>query len=73
MDYLSGKYHSPFGAYLIPNDIKVGEKFFIEDLIENIVGAKYSRGNKARLKSAYAVWNGNDLEIIRPRIVQVYG
>ena len=56
-------FKSPFAAYLIPNDIEVGENVFIEDLIEDIIGSVWNQGDTFRLKSCAAVWNGKDLEI----------
>lgn len=53
----------PFAAYLIPQDIKEGETVYVEDLIEDFVGARWNQGDSYRLKGCEAVWNGNDLEI----------
>ncbi len=52
----------PFAAYLIPKDIKIGERVFIEDLIEDYIGASW-QDNTYRLESCEAIWNGSDLEI----------
>lgn len=57
------KFKSPFAAYLIPNDIKVGERVFIEDLIEDYVGVQWNQGDTYRLESCEAIWNGSELEI----------
>ena len=54
---------SPFAAYLIPKDIKIGERVFIPDLIEDFVGASWNQGDTYRLESCEAIWNGSDLEI----------
>jgi hypothetical protein len=56
-------FKSPFAAYLIPSDIKIGETVFIEDLIEDIVGSNWSQGDNYRLDSCEAVWNGVDLVV----------
>lgn len=56
-------FKSPFAAYLIPHDIQVGERVFLEDLIEDYVGSTWNQGSKYRLKSCDAIWNGSDLEI----------
>lgn len=53
----------PFAAYLIPHDIEVGESVFIEDLIEDLVGASWNQGDTYRLDSCEAIWNGTDLNI----------
>ena len=56
-----------FGAYLIPKDIEVGERVFIEKLIEDYVDSFFyaNLGNTIgyRLESCEAIWNGSDLEI----------
>lgn len=57
------KFKSPFAAYLIPNDIKVGERVLIEDLIEDYVGVQWNQGDTYRLESCQAIWNGSELEI----------
>jgi hypothetical protein len=48
---------SPFAAYLLPPDIVVGEIVILEDLIEDIVGARHKM-HTYRLASAEAMWNG---------------
>lgn len=62
--YYPHSFKSPFAAYLIPNDIKVGERVFIEDLIEDYIGASWNQGDTYRLESCDAIWNGTDLEIL---------
>jgi hypothetical protein len=61
--YYPHTFNSPFAAYLIPKDIKTGERVFIEDLIEDYIGAKWNQGDTYRLESCEAIWNGTDLEI----------
>jgi hypothetical protein len=61
--YYPHKFESPFAAYLIPKDIMIGEKVFIEDLIEDLVGMCWNQGNVFRLDSANAIWNGKDFDI----------
>ena len=56
-------FQSPFAAYLIPMDIKIGERVFIEDLIDDFIGASWNQGDTYRLDSCEAIWNGMDLEI----------
>lgn len=58
------KFESPFAAYLVPKDIRIGEIVMLEDLIEDIVGTKWNQGDTYRLESCRAIWNGSDLEII---------
>ena len=62
-EYYPHNFASPFAAYLIPKDIQIGERVFIEDLIEDYVGASWNQGDTYRLESCDAIWNGNDLEI----------
>ena len=61
--YYPHHFNSPFAAYLIPHDIVVGERVFIEDLIEDYIGASWNQGDTYRLESCEAIWNGKDLEI----------
>lgn len=62
-EYYPHNFASPFAAYLIPKDIQIGERVFIEDLIEDYVGASWNQGDTFRLESCDAIWNGKDLEI----------
>lgn len=62
--YYPYNFNSPFAAYLIPKDLKIGERVFIEDLIEDYVGASWNQGDTYRLESCEAIWNGTDLEIL---------
>jgi hypothetical protein len=61
--YYPHNFTSPFAAYLIPDDIQIGERVFLEDLIEDYVGAHWNQGDTYRLESCEAIWNGSDLEI----------
>lgn len=61
--YYPHSFKSPFAAYLIPEDIQIGERVFIEDLIEDYIGASWNQGDAYRLESCEAIWNGTDLEI----------
>ena len=61
--YYPHSFKSPFAAYLIAKDIKIGERVFIEDLIEAFIGASWNQGDTYRLESCEAIWNGKDLEI----------
>ena len=55
--YYPYQFPSPFAAYLVPEDIVVGERVILEDLIEDIVGARHKM-HTYRLASAEAMWNG---------------
>ena len=61
--YYPKLFKNPFAAYLLPLDITVGERVFLEDLIEDIVGGSWNQGDTYRLESAEAIWTGNDFEI----------
>lgn len=47
----------PFAAYLLPDDLKQGERVILDDMIEDIIGASHSEG-RYRLDSAEAIWDG---------------
>ena len=61
--YYPYNFESPFAAYLIPPDLEKGERVFVEDLIEDIVGSVWNQGDAYRLESCEAIWNGEDLII----------
>lgn len=61
--YYPYSFPAPFAAYLIPPDITVGERVFLEDLIEDVVGVTWNQGSAYRLQSCVAVWNGKDFEL----------
>jgi hypothetical protein len=61
--YYPHTFNSPFAAYLVPQDIVVGERVFVEDLIEDYIGASWNQGDTYRLENCEAIWNGTDLEI----------
>lgn len=62
--YYPYHFESPYAAYLIPPDIVVGERVFIEDLIEDYIGIEWNQGDRYRLAGCEAIWNGSDLEIL---------
>ena len=57
----SDHFPEPVAAYLIPYDLEVGQRVYIEDLIENFIDCHHQGAN--RLPSATAIWTGLDLEI----------
>lgn len=61
--YYPHSFPNPYAAYLIPKDIQIGERVFIEDLIEDFIGAAWNQGDKYRLPSCEAIWDGKDLII----------
>ena len=61
--YYPYSFPSPFAAYLIPPDLQVGERVFLEDLIEDVVGGRWNQGDAYRLEACVAVWNGADFDL----------
>lgn len=60
--YYPYKFPAPYAAYLLPQDLEKNEWVFIEDLIEDMVGAKWNQGDVYRLDSVEAKWNGEYFE-----------
>lgn len=61
--YYPYNFKSPFAAYLIPVDLKVGEHVYLEDLIEDYIGESWNQGDTYRLEGCEAIWNGKDFDI----------
>jgi hypothetical protein len=63
----------PYAAYIIPKDLKVGTRVFLEDIIENIVHTMHH--GCTRLNKCEAVFNGKDFDIdfSRKDIIQLVG
>lgn len=61
--YYPYNFKLPFAAYLVPKDIEIGERVFLEDLIEDYIGASWNQGDTYRLESCEAIWNGKDFDI----------
>ena len=53
-----------WAAYVIPLEPKVGEVFYVEDLIEDILVSEFWR-NKIYAVDGIAKWNGHELEFRR--------
>jgi hypothetical protein len=53
----------PFAAYLIPQGLQPGARVYLVDLIEDIEGEIWNQGDSYRRVSAYAVWDGVDLNV----------
>lgn len=62
-EYYPHTFPSPFAAYLIPHDIEIGERVIVDDLIEDYVGMGWNQGDKFRLTSCEAIWDGINLVI----------
>ena len=63
-------FESPYAAYLIPKNLKVGEKVYIEDLIEDYAGISWNQGDVLRLEGCEAIWNGEDFDILYEEATQ---
>ena len=59
--YYPNNFESPYAAYLIPPDIKKGQRVMVEDVIEDIVEYISAEGIGYRLQKCEAIWNGKDL------------
>ena len=51
-----------WAMYLVPKDAKEGERFYLQDIIGDIVAEIFWDG-KYRAKDGVGIWNGKDLEI----------
>lgn len=70
--YYPHNWPSPFAAYLLPPDLKKGERVFLEDLIEDHVQSRWNQGDAFRLMSCHATWNGEDFVLDRTETVEDY-
>ena len=71
--YYPYRFDFPYAAYLVPSDIKLNETVYIEDLIEDIVGAVWLQGCAYRQIGALATWDGEKFNI-HPRVSsKLYG
>lgn len=63
-DYCPPQFENPFAAYVVPSDIAPGERVWLDDLIEDLLGHISGQGlGRERLHQAYARWNGQDFDI----------
>jgi hypothetical protein len=62
-NYYPYNFENPYAAYLIPKGLEIGQRVYIEDLIEDFISAKWNQGDVYRLEACEAIWNGKDLEI----------
>lgn len=62
--YYPHQFLCPYAAYLVPEDLPVGEEVWLEDVIEDIVGIWGNQGHTYRLQSAPARWDGTRFEIL---------
>lgn len=61
--YYPYSFPNPFAAYLVPPDLSVNERVFLEDLIEDLVEQSWNQGDTYRLRSCEANWTGSDFAI----------
>ena len=52
------KFFSPFAAYIVPKDLKSGERVLINDVITNHVSGRWNQGDVYRLSKSEAIWTG---------------
>jgi hypothetical protein len=57
------KFFSPFAAYIIPKDLKPGERVLINDVITNHVSGRWNQGDVYRLSKSEAIWTGRCFDI----------
>jgi hypothetical protein len=59
----SGGNDSPFSAYIIPRNFPANTKVFITDIIEHRISSSWNQGDKYRLNSGEALWDGERIII----------
>ena len=57
------KFFSPFAAYIVPKDLKSGERVLINDVITNHVSGRWNQGDVFRLSKSEAIWTGRYFNI----------
>ena len=57
------KFFSPFAAYIVPKDLKSGERVLINDVITNYVSGRWNQGDVYRLSKSEAIWTGRYFNI----------
>ena len=62
--YYPYSFESPYAAYLLPKDIEIGERVFLEDLIEDYIGKTWNQGDTYRLESCEAIWDGKLFDVL---------
>ena len=70
--YQGSKYYLyTWAMYLVPKDAKEGERFYIEDVIDDIVAERFW-GGIYRAEDGIGIWNGKDIEIDRKLYDRVF-
>lgn len=57
------KFFSPYAAYIVPKDLKSGERVLINDVITNHVSGRWNQGDVYRLSKSEAIWTGRYFDI----------
>ena len=57
------KFFSPFAAYIVPKDLKSGERVLINDVITNHVSGRWNQGDVYRLSKSEAIWTDRYFDI----------
>lgn len=57
------KFFSPFAAYIVPKDLKSGERVLINDVITNHVSGRWNQGDVYRLSKSEAIWSDRYFDI----------
>ena len=57
------KFFSLFAAYIVPKDLKSGERVLINDVITNHVSGRWNQGDVYRLSKSEAIWTGRYFDI----------
>jgi hypothetical protein len=57
------KFFSPYAAYIVPKDLKSGERVLINDVITNHVSGRWNQGDVYRLSKSEATWTGEYFNI----------
>ena len=58
------QFPAPFAAYLVPSDLSLGEKVWLEDVIEDVVAMWGNQGYHPRLESGEAIWDGSTFKVL---------
>lgn len=59
----------PLGAYAVSSDIGIGQRVYINDVLEDVPITWWNQGNAHRLTCCVAVWDGTDLTLEIPQNV----
>ena len=56
------QYLYTWALYIVPKDARIGERFYIPDIIGDIVAERFW-GSTIRAKDGVGIWDGSDLKI----------